>query len=373
MSRKKKRNRGVLTIEASIAYSIFLMVIVTILYIMRIVYAYGLIQHAAAQTAKELSMYTYIYQVSGLSDINQGVQEAAKDRSEQFNSDVGKVVDLYDKVMGGDTNGVSEWEYGGTTNPAEILKNVGAALVGQAGAEANQLLFESVVRPLMGGYIGADSKGNGAGDRLVKLGIKDGLSGLNLNNSSFCEDGVTIDLVVCYTLEPVFPINIMPEMNLMNRAYVRGMSGETVFERKSEDSDQNQEQSVWELGPAERGKIRQKDIRNLPDRFPTWVAFDEATGKATSARSVDITNGSYQSAESIRNTLRSDLQKMADYETKTYDGVTVREEDIRSKELVVFIPSSTKDRQVDRTEFDNAVRELKGEYPDIVITVKEVD
>lgn len=229
--RQRKQRKGVLTIEASIAYSIFLMVIVTILYIMRIVYTYGLIQHAAAQTAKELSQYTYIYQVSGLSDMNQGVQNATEKRTEQFNKDVGKVVDLYDKFMAGDEEGVKNWEYGGTTNPKEILKNVAAALIGTGGAEANQLLFESVVRPLMSGYIGADSKGNGANDRLQKLGVKGGIKGLDLSSSSFCEDGITIDLVVCYTIDPVMPIDIMPEMNFMNRAYVRGMNGEVVFER----------------------------------------------------------------------------------------------------------------------------------------------
>ena len=52
--------KGVLSIEASISYSIFLMIIVSLLYIIRIVYAWGLVQHAAAQTAKELSRYTYL-------------------------------------------------------------------------------------------------------------------------------------------------------------------------------------------------------------------------------------------------------------------------------------------------------------------------
>ena len=51
--KKCRKQRGALTIEASISYSIFMMIVVTFLYIMRIVYAYGLIQHAVAQTAKE--------------------------------------------------------------------------------------------------------------------------------------------------------------------------------------------------------------------------------------------------------------------------------------------------------------------------------
>lgn len=377
-----KNRKGSLTIEASISYSVFLMVIVTILYIMRIVYAYGLIQHAAAQTAKELSMYTYIYQVTGLSDMNQGVQGAASGRTEQFNSDVGSVVNLYDKFMAGDVKGVTEWEYGGTTNPKEIFKNVAAALVGQGGAEVNQLLFESVVRPLIGGYIGADSQGNGANERLLKLGVQGGLSGLNLNSSSFCEDGVTIDLVVCYTLDPVMPIDIMPEMNLMNRAHVRGMNGTTVFERNAgaePEKEPEQKVSVWDqdgVGPAARGKIIQEEegVRNLPDNFPTYAGFDASTGKATAAHSIDLRDSSYQSSDAIKRTIKTNkINKMNDYESRTYAGVTLNKEDIKSQELILYIPSTTDQRQVDRTEFDKAVQELRMEYPDIDIVVKEID
>lgn len=72
--KRLRENKGALTIEASISYSVFLMIIVTILYLMRIVYAYGLVQHAVGQTAKELSMYTYVYQVTGMNEAYQSIQ-----------------------------------------------------------------------------------------------------------------------------------------------------------------------------------------------------------------------------------------------------------------------------------------------------------
>lgn len=68
MKKQNKNNKGVLTVEATISYTIFMMVILTILFLMRIVYAYGLMQHADQSTAKELSTYTYLYQVSGAKD-----------------------------------------------------------------------------------------------------------------------------------------------------------------------------------------------------------------------------------------------------------------------------------------------------------------
>ena len=52
-----------------------MMIVVTFLYIMRIVYAYGLIQHAVAPTAKELSMYSYLYQVTGMNDAYQDIKK----------------------------------------------------------------------------------------------------------------------------------------------------------------------------------------------------------------------------------------------------------------------------------------------------------
>ena len=41
-------------------------------------------------------------------------------------------------------------------------------------------------------------------------------------------------------------------------------------------------------------------------------------------------------------------------------------------ELILYIPASTKDRDIDRSAFDEAVRKVKGDYPDISIVVKEL-
>lgn len=222
---KRESQKGALTIEASISYSIFLMVIVTVLYIMRIVYTFGLIQHAVNQTAKELSAYTYVYQVTGLNDINQGLRPTH--RTEQFNKDVDSIVKLYEALTGGNYDGA---HYDGTTNPVEIIKNMGGALLDKSVGEVNNLAFTLIARPMVGGYIGADGKGNSAGARLEALRVVNGLAGLDFSASHFFEDGATIDLVVCYTIDPIFPIDVIPELHLVNRAYVKGMTGASVFE-----------------------------------------------------------------------------------------------------------------------------------------------
>ncbi len=376
--RTRKKRKGSITIEAAITYPLFLMVLVTFLYIMRIVYTYGLIQHAVSQTAKELSMYTYIYQVSGLGDLNNQVRQATGDRTAQFNSDVDEVVKLYDKFMAGDVNGVASWSYGGTTNPKDILKNIGSALVGEATGEANRQLLKLVAKPLMEGYIGADSKGNSADERLKALRVVGGMDGLNLDGSSLFADGKTIDLVVCYAIDPIFPIDIMPSLTLANRAYVRGLSGETIFQPSSggDSGDEEKEKSVWDMrNTLERGKaIQEQDgTRTLPDHFPTYSAFDSSSGTATATVSIDLRAKSYQSASGIKGAIEKKCRDIVNYQTFTSEDVTVNAEDIKHRRLVVYIPSSTEERQIDTSEFNRALEDVKRRYPEIEIVAKEID
>ena len=367
--RRKKGQQGVLSIEASISYSVFLMIIVTILYIMRIVYVYGLIQHAVSQTAKELSMYSYLYQVSGINDLNQQIQEGTGERTKQFNGDIEELVRFYQEFSSGN---ITE-KYNGTTDPHEIIKNIGAMLLGQAGKEINQQLMELVVRPLLESYIGADAQGNGADARLQALRVEGGLKGLNLNSSSFFEDGSTIDLIVCYTIDPVMPIDILPSMNLANRACIRGMSGSSAFDGSSDSK--KEEKSVWEMAPVKRGNAiqSQEGVRNLPDHFPVYSAYDSESGKASAEYSIDLRDASYQSVSGIKGAISRRCRKMEDFEDTTYDGVTLKKDDIESKELIIYIPSSAEGREIDRTIYDQAVREIQQKYPDMQIITKEID
>lgn len=362
--------KGALTIEASIAYPIFLVVIVTMLYIMRIVYVHGLIQHAVSQTAKELSMYTYIYQVTGLNEAYGDLQDSVSGRTEQFNEDVGSVVGLYESFSSGDFSG----SYEGTTNPAEILKNIGSMMLSEGSAELNNRFFEAVVRPMMEGYIGADSKGNSADSRLKALRVIGGMKGLDLSSSSFFEDGMTVDIVVCYTIDPLFPIDIMPEMNLANRACVRGMSGKSVFERKP--GKKETENSVWDQdSDVNRGKEIQKQqhVRNLPDNFPAFSAFDPSSGTATAEMSIDLREDTYQDVSKLAGTIRAECSKIENYETQTREGVTVKKEDIRQKVLIVYIPSTTKDRRIDKSKYEQALEAVREAYPGIRIETREID
>ena len=171
-------------------------------------------------------------------------------------------------------------------------------------------------------------------------------------------------------------------MNLASRAYIRGMNGSSIFTGEGGGSgsgtgkeEDGKKSSVWDLGPMERGKAikDQQGIRNLPDKFSTFSAFDRNTGKATREYSMDIRDVSYQKVSGIESVLRSQCSKIENFRDTAYGGVTIKKEEIRSSELVVYIPSSSKDQPVDRAAFDQAVKNVQKQYPGIRITAKEID
>lgn len=374
MYRSKKDDRGVLTVEATISFTIFMMVILTILFIMRIVYAYALIQHAVSQTAKELSMYTYLYQVSGLGGMVGELQNGAKEGEEQFNADAESIVKIYEELAGnwdGETlENVKEEAGNLTTDPMKILGNVKDAIVGNASRDLVNSSFSEISRAMMAGYIAADSDGAGADQKLKDLQVIGGLGGLNFSASSFFEDGQTIDIAVCYTLDPILPIDLMPEMNLMNRASIRGMSGASMFQAISQTK-----QSVWDEPSVKRGKkIQQEEgVRNLPDNFKTFSAYNEKTGEAIAELSIDLRSDSYQKESGISSVLRAKCRKIDEFDQYTLNGYTLNSDQIRSKRLIIYIPSSTDTRNVDRTLFDRVLKEIQNEYPNVKIEVEELD
>lgn len=228
--KKRCNEKGVLTVEACLAFTIYMMVILTILFLMRIVYVYGLVQHATAQTAKELAAYTYLYHVSGISDLKDDLQSGAQEGTDAFNADAEKVVEAYEALADYDIGGAAESLEGVTTDPKAILQEVASALVSEGSKELNNMVFEALAKSMMAGYIDADSGGIGANQKLEDLQVTGGLTSLDLSGSRFFEKGNTIDIVVCYQLDPILPIDFLPEMNLMNRAVVVGMGGESAFD-----------------------------------------------------------------------------------------------------------------------------------------------
>lgn len=259
-----KKNKGSLTVEACLSVTIFLMVFLTIMYFVRIVFAYGIVQHSLNQVAKEFSTYTYYYNVSGLGDINNTIQDSTSAGRESFNENVGNIMNVYSKFgelgdglgevkdvgasgdltaitdsfegLGEDINGFTE-SLGPAKetieavvkDPITTIKAIGGVFLNGANETAKTLICGEISRHLMAKYI-SEGGYDEANTRLKNLRINNGLDGLNFSASTFWKDGNDIELVVCYTINPVFPIKIIDKLNMMNRITVSGWDAQSVFD-----------------------------------------------------------------------------------------------------------------------------------------------
>lgn len=260
-----RSNKGALTVEATIALSIFLMVFITILFVMRIVFAYGVVQHALNQTAKEFSTYSYYYAISGLGDVNGTIQSSTAGGISNFNQNVSNIVDVYDKfgelgnavesvgtsAASGDISsavssiGDANKSYSELQNslgaaketiqsiandPVAAIKSVGSVFLNGGNESAKTFICGELSRSLMAKYI-SGSGYDAANTRLTNLCIEGGLDGIDFSASSFWSPGGEndIQLVACYTIKPILPIRVIDEINLINRIKIRGWSGKSIF------------------------------------------------------------------------------------------------------------------------------------------------
>ncbi len=94
--------------------------------------------------------------------------------------------------------------------------------------------------------------------------------------------------------------------------------------------------SVWEMAASPRGLAIEEMLGgNLPKNFPVIDKF--ANGVATSIKSIDLTAATYGKGNNLLNTLKGYVNKLDDFNGKTFDGVTVSGSNITSKVLDVAI------------------------------------
>lgn len=117
----------------------------------------------------------------------------------------------------------------------------------------------------------------------------------------------------------------------------------------------------------------------MPDNFETIVNFDRKTGKATAACSIDITQKSYSNStagiRAIKEKILNEANGLIKFEKDEVGDVEVTADEIQSREVIVFIPSNTKNRQVDQTALKAAIAQIERDsrYKGVKITVQEID
>ena len=114
---------------------------------------------------------------------------------------------------------------------------------------------------------------------------------------------------------------------------LRGFFGGTAT-REAEGAAAN---AVWKLNPLERGQqIEQALGHNLPSNFPVIDRFEG--GVATSIKSLDLNVATYQNAATLDRTLSGYVDKVADFQGRTWAGVRIRPQDVSGRALDLVVP-----------------------------------
>lgn len=195
MGRKKKRtenNKGSLTVEALLFLIPFIMAFCTIINAARFVQAEVIIHHAITQTAKQISVYSYVLTKA---EITQKMQET-NGKSAEFQSTVDEAMNsiegLADAV--GEPSALAEGVF--SLVKSESRKEAMGSI---AGALAEETIRDSIT--LMS---------DDPDEFLSNLGIEGGLSGLDFSDSEWVSNGseekANIKIVVKYSMKNVlFP------------------------------------------------------------------------------------------------------------------------------------------------------------------------
>lgn len=99
MFKKVNKERGSITIEATISLSAFMFTIFTVLTVVNICLIQAKMAFALNNTAKEISQYSYLYALTGLVETQKDAYESGKESTEDITAIINDVSDVYDGIQ----------------------------------------------------------------------------------------------------------------------------------------------------------------------------------------------------------------------------------------------------------------------------------
>lgn len=254
MGKYKKDESGMMVVEAVLSFTVFIMVVSAIVYLITIFTLHNKVQYAINAAAHELSAYTYLYQALGVRDADRQITSDGSKYVGAIDDTANQIADTFNKIetLKGDASEISE------LNPDHIQKTINdLKAAGSSGKESinkvknlvsnpNDLLvgviymaFSAAETALKSVFASAASavmvkkyleQGDKDADAYLKsMGVKDGYDGLDFSQSTmFCDkDYKLIDIVVEYDVDLSFLRLLIPEgrLHMVQRATVSGWLG----------------------------------------------------------------------------------------------------------------------------------------------------
>lgn len=309
-----RSEKGSFTIEVIISLSLFMFAFIAIISLAALAKVESTTQYAINQVAKEISSYYYIAEKVGVtrnnasdnSDIDSVVQavvnfsDKAEDTASEYipntSDNLGDVLNTYSNI----SNDVSEITSAARTvydsfeavleNPEGIVSSLTTVLRAEVENElVSRIIAEPMCRVLVPKYITSNSDADTA---LEKMGVVDGLEGLDFRMSSFLADNRSINIVLIYQVKikgfGLFDQFFTIKQTASTAAWTSGVTLEEAYDT----------QSIWSKDNFERGKEFVAEIKgeNPLQAVKSGVGIDlynQGTNTFTSVHSVNIFSASY--------------------------------------------------------------------------------
>lgn len=307
----KGRNNtiGSFTLEAAIVLPIFFCIGFMLAYFIRVIYIRETVRHTLYETAWQFAQVGYL---ADLSD--------KRDKKEEVS-----ITNIIDEIFNSNI----------LTNQEALNKNIVEFIVETGRKKLEEVAFIPVIKSIFC----FNSPSNDIFDR---IGIKNGLSGIDFSGSEFMyDDEKNILLVANYTLNLPFYPDIFPDINQEERVRIKAWTGDGTSGFIDNDESIN---SIWNMDNFTRGNLISEAFgRNMPDNFPVIAVFEN--GIATMIKSIDFTANSYADSENkLKKTVFAYIDELIAFNgvEKSWagTGVTLPVASIEKKRLLLVIPGN---------------------------------
>lgn len=234
---KKERQKGSITVEATLFIPMFLFAFMSIYSLVFFVRAQLVIQYAADQAAKEVAQYSYILEKTGILDSYQNLGQetsAFVQEMEDMKENLSELESAAQKIASGQGaaqdvtgagqagQGIYETVENYVKNPAEFINGVLGSIKTDAWDGLSSYMIGTVAESCVVQQLAAASGTEDIQAYLKSLGV----SGLSYKNSSWCKNGSNdIKIVVDYDVKSNVPFFDFPSKHYRVCASTRVWSG----------------------------------------------------------------------------------------------------------------------------------------------------
>ncbi len=208
---------GAIIVEGALSLTLFMFAVLTVYTMIHVTMAQARIGAALNSVAKEISQYSYLYDLTGANEAQAKISSKTGAAESVLSDNLNDLNSFY-QTLGGLGSAFTE-----ITSSADntesflyyVLNKGLEAVKGELAGEAAKLLMKK--------HFGSDPDGY-----LKKLGVVDGVDGLNMSKTRLFADGTESNIVldVCYEVTVVKLLNIDYTFSFEQSAWTRAWVGD---------------------------------------------------------------------------------------------------------------------------------------------------